>query len=141
MARKTPASPRQKKESPNGTLTTQELRFCHLVASGLTHAESYRRAYADGAPIAWSNGTRVAHRPPIAACIAQLRAEMAATATATRAEKLRLLETQMRDPDLPPRDRQGAIKLHNEMTGDNAPIQHQVGLSDSLIQSIRSQCN
>jgi len=121
-------------------LTQKQIDFAHYLVSGLTLTEAYRRTHrvgerktttANTAP--WDNASRLAKHPAVAAYIAQLRKESKAAATADRAEKLRLLEAQMRDPDLAPRDRQAAIKLHNEMTGDNAPIKHEVSISTDLV--------
>jgi len=119
-------------------LTPQQVRFCHLVAAGVTNADAYRRAYhREDSPLEWTNAARLLKYPEITEYIAQLRRENAEQASADRAEKLRHLEAQFRDPDLPPKDRREAIKLHNEMTGDNAPIQHEVSLSGNILQLTR----
>jgi len=119
-------------------LTPQQVRFCHLVAAGVTNAEAYRRAYhREDSPLEWTNAARLLRYPEISEYIAKLREETKQQATADRAEKLRHLEAQFRDPDLAPKDRREAIKLHNEMTGDNAAVQVEVGLNDNLIELIR----
>jgi len=125
-----PKEPTQKLRA----LNPQQVRFCHLVAAGVTNAEAYRRAYhREDSPLEWTNAARLLRYPEITEYIAQLREETRAQATADRAEKLRHLEAQFRDPDLAPKDRQAAIKLHNEMTGDSAPIKHELSFnSDDL---------
>jgi len=118
-------------------MTREQIKFAHYVVAGLTLTESYLRAYkgSDGLCTGsqWNNASRTAKLPQVAALIDQLREEARAQAQADRAEKLRILENQLRDPDMPAKDRREAIKLHNEMTGDNAPIKHEVTHSGDLI--------
>jgi len=130
--------PRKNENPISDILSPQQVRFCHLVAAGVTNAEAYRRAYhREDSPLEWTNAARLLRRPEIADYITQLRRENSEQASADRTEKLRLLEAQFRDPDLAPKDRREAIKLHNEMTGDNAPIQHEVSLSGNILQLTR----
>jgi len=114
-------------DSPNEQgLRPQQVQFCHYVAAGVSPHEAYRRCYQTAEASTgyhWGNAPRVLKLPQVAAYLAALREESKAAAAITREEKLRHLETQIRDPDLPPKDRQAAIKIHNEMTGDNAAIQ------------------
>jgi len=122
-------------------LTRAQIKFAHYVVSGLPLTESYLRAYKGKDQLAqgtqWNNASRTAKLPQVAALIEQLQKEIHDAAQADRAEKLRILEAQLRDPDLPPRERREAIKLHNEMTGDHAPIKHEVSLSGSLASRAR----
>jgi|GEM_PF-781018 len=129
MAKKAPAKRdgEPTREPPNEQgLRPQQVQFCHYVAAGVSPHEAYRRCYQTteaSTGYHWGNAHRVLKLPQVAAYLAALREESRAAAAITREEKLRHLETQIRDPDLPPKDRQAAIKIHNEMTGDNAAIQ------------------
>jgi len=118
-------------------LTRQQIKFAHYVVSGLPLTEAYLRTYKGKDELAqgtqWNNASRTAKIPQVAALIEQLQKEIHDAAQADRAEKLRILEAQLRDPDLPPRERREAIKLHNEMTGDHAPIKHEVSVSTDLV--------
>jgi len=129
-----------KKTRSHRPITRQQARFAQYIVSGLTQTEAYLRAYKDADDLSqgtqWNNASRTAKHPQVAAYIEQLRKEDEAIIQADRREKLRILENQLRDPDMPPRDRREAIKLHNEMTGDNAPIKHEVALSDTLAARI-----
>jgi len=137
MPRGKPAKPRKPR-----ALTREQIRFAHYVVAGLTLTESYLRAYKGKDDLAqgtqWNNASRTAKLPQVAALIEQLQKEIHDAAVADRAEKLRILEAQLRDPDLPPRERREAIKLHNEMTGDHAPIKHEVSIDLDLAQRIRA---
>jgi len=123
-------------------LTRAQIKFAHYVVNGLPLTEAYLRAYKGKDELAqgtqWNNASRTAKLPQVAALIEQLQKEIHDAAVADRAEKLRILENQLRDPDMPPRERREAIKLHNEMTGDNAPIKHEVSIDEDLSALIRT---
>src|SRR5688572_23167401 len=77
-------------------LTPKRLYFVELLATGVTQAEAYRRAYpaaqrwADSA--VWSRASRVAGDARVRARLAELRAQGAESAVFSLADHLRNLE-------------------------------------------------
>lgn len=123
-------------------LTKRQEGFAQDVADGMKPAHAYRNNYT----VSGCNANTVSHQaakmqrhPKVAARIKELKDVTAAVRALSRERKRALLEQFAEDAKAKKGDRISAIKVDNEMTGDNAPQQVQVfGLAE-LLTLVRSK--
>ena len=108
-------------------MTTRQEMFAELVASGMTQREAYRKVYPNSRK--WkdssvdSQASILAKTQKVSQRLRAARKEAAETARLSRDAKLEMIEEDLARA-VKDHDRYGMIaliKLHNEMTGDNAP--------------------
>ena len=104
-------------------MSPKQETFCRLVVAGNSYADAYRQAYgAKGKPATVANeALRLRKCPAVKARIAELSAQADATAILTRQRKREVLRAIVEDSGNTPAERIAAIRVDNEMTGDNSP--------------------
>ena len=109
-------------------MTSRQEKFAELVASGMTQRAAYREAYPNSRK--WKDASvdnkasALAKTGEVSARLRGARAAAAQKSRLTRERKLALIEADV-EKAVAAGDRYGLIallKLHNEMTGDNAPV-------------------
>jgi len=113
-------------------LTDRQEKFAALVAAGRTQREAYRTAYPRARgwkdQIVDSAATRLAKNSKVCMRLAELRRRTATAARLTRERKLAMIEADI-EKAVEQGDRYGMIaliRLHNDMTGDNAPERKEI---------------
>lgn len=116
-------------------LSQQQEAFCQNIADGMTNTAAYRAAYPkctkDSAAVTCAS--KLLRIAKIEARVVALREETATARTTSRQEKREFLAQVIRGEVqgdvqnegaavLKVSDRINAVKVDNEMTGDNAPI-------------------
>lgn len=110
-------------------ITPQQSKFCRLIADGCSQSEAYMKAYpkTKTARAAESNGSRLMRNDKVKSEIQRLKSKTEAKETLTRQKKRQIL-AKIANGDKATAAIQ-AIKVDNEMTGDNAPIRVEGELS------------
>ncbi len=106
-------------------LTPQQLRFADAVIEGRNPADAYRIAYPHGSPKPATVATeakRMRAHAKISAYIAECLADRRLEVLLTRDQKRQILGGIAKKVTAPPAARIMAIKVDNDMTGDNAPV-------------------
>lgn len=115
-------------------MTSRQEKFARNVAQGMTQREAYRDAYP--AARKWKDAnvdaqaSKLAKNAKVSTRLAELRKKAEKAVTMTREKKLAIIEKDIKAA-VEQRDRYGMIallKLHNEMTGDNAPKRQEITL-------------
>ena len=116
------------------------LSFARFLISGCTQTQAAKQAgYTGSRATLEVTGSRLAKHPIVIAEVARLRAKYeaaAATVTvkleagliASKDEALAVLTSQIRDTELRPGDRQGAIEIAAKLLGWNEPEERNVNL-------------
>ena len=112
---------------PKPILNARQQKFAELVAGGMIATDAYiSSGYKTSQRAAITNAARLMTNDAIQAEIERIRAKSTAEsrkiATKTKAEKLARLEKIAWGKGAKPMNVIAAIKVHNEMTGDNAPL-------------------
>ena len=115
-------------------MTTRQEKFARNLAAGMTQREAYRDAYPASAK--WKDesvdckASLLAKNVKVWQRSEALRKEAEKSVTLTREKKLALIEADV-EKAVKQGDRYGMIallKLHNDMTGDNAPERKEITL-------------
>lgn len=113
-------------------MTSRQEKFARNVAKGMTQRAAYRDAYPNSRK--WkdaavdSQACILARNSEVSKRLAELRKANEDAARLTREKKLAIIEKDIENA-IAQRDRYGMIallKLHNDMTGDNAPAKTEV---------------
>lgn len=112
-------------------MTSRQEKFAELVAGGMTQRAAYREAYPSARK--WSNGvvdskaSHLANNRQVKDKLAELRKQAESAAVLSRQKRLETLSRiAVENEKLSPRDSIAAIKILNDMTGDNAPAKTEV---------------
>lgn len=115
-------------------LTPKQQKFADAILDGKGPSDAYRSSYdTSGKPAVIAvKANEVLNHAGVAAYIAANRKKLQKVALLTRTRKLEIL-SDIAEGQHKPTERTNAIKVHNEMTGDNAPQEVNVfGLADLL---------
>lgn len=94
--------------------------------------------YSVRGTVADTQASKLLTNPKVARALDAERLRNRTLATLGRIEKLSVLEEIARDSNAKNRDRISAIKVHNEMTGENAPQRFEISEAESLIDTVRA---
>jgi len=134
--------------SADDPLSPQDELFVELFFHfGFDAPKAYSRAFLGKRPSTVRSQTyRLLNQPPIQAAIQRRRLAAREQRTLTRDEKVKILETIIRNDREETRDRLLAMRMHSLMVGDQYEGQHQVNLltaaalkalsTDELIEQI-----
>lgn len=109
-------------------LTPQQLRFADYLVEGMNPKEAYGKAYPNQSlsPNALAvEASRLKANPKVVAYVDDCLAERRNEALLTRDQKRQILGGIAKKKSAPEAARIAAIKVDNDMTGDNAPIRIQ----------------
>lgn len=122
-------------------LNVRQERFADHVVSGMSATQAYITAgYKVSEKVAGSAGPRMMlENVAVRARIKELRAETQKQARKTKAQKLELLEKIAWDETSRRMDVIAALKVHNEMTGDNEPTVTVVDLGAKTLEMVRDR--
>lgn len=121
-------------------MNIRQRRFAELVASGVPAMRAYGDAgYSTKGRNAQGNASALMENHGVKEMIAQLQKENRKLATKTREQKLARLEEIAWAEKAKPMDVIAAIRVHNEMTGDNAPQKHVIKDGSEHIKSARER--
>ena len=128
----------QTMNNPSPTLNSRQSRFVTLVASGVPAGRAYEQAgYASKGAAADAAASRLLRNDKVAKVLEDERKRSKSKARWTRCDKLAVLEAIMDKEEAPARERITAIKVHNEMTGDNEPQAITLNTEGHTLASIR----
>lgn len=114
-------------------LTIKQENFCQKYTECGNASEAYRYAYSCGKMKPESinrKAKELLDSGKITARTTELKQVMSDRAIATKEDKLRRLEDIMNNLMAKPTEVIAAIKVHNEMTGDNAPTKTEITGAD-----------
>ncbi len=121
-------------------MNIRQTRFAELVASGIPASRAYPEAgYSGRGKNAAAHASRLVENGGVSNRIAELQKETRDAVRMTKARKLEILEEIMSSRTEKARDRIAAIKIHNVMTGDNAPTVAVVETGRSTLDDIRER--
>lgn len=106
-------------------LTPNQITFCQGIADGLNQSDAYRKAYPKCSEQSLvSKGSRLVTYGKVKDYIEYLRGETEQKGTASRIEKREILAGIMRNEDKEASKGEviQAVKVDNQMTGDDAPV-------------------
>ena len=103
-----------------GPLHPRQERFVALVTSGLPAGRAYEQAgYRSRGNAADVGASKLVRNPKVARALGAQREATLKAPRMSREEKLGILEGIAGNGSAPARERIAAIKVHNEMTGEN----------------------
>ncbi|MES2659161.1 MAG: terminase small subunit [Verrucomicrobiota bacterium] len=127
-------------EMINGSLNPRQQKFVELYVSGVPAGRAYEQAgYAPRGNAAEAEASRMVRNPKVAQAIQHERNESKRNALLTRDAKLTILAEIALNVTAPGRERIAAIKLHNDMTGENTPQPKAAGQSDTWLHDVRER--
>ena len=108
-------------------MTTRQEKFARNLARGMTQREAYRDAYPNSRKWKVENvdakASTLAKTAKVSARLAELTRKAESKAVMSRQKRLEALSRiAKRNEKSSPKDAIAAIKVLNEMTGDNAPV-------------------
>ena len=109
-----------KKRLPN----KKHYAFAQLVASGESQLAAYQQVYQCQRSTAHANSSKLATKPVMAQLIATLTKGGTVIKELSRNRKRELLAEFVENGDEATLTRLAALRVDNDMTGDNAPQQH-----------------
>lgn len=111
-------------------MTSRQEKFARLVASGMSQRKAYRDAYP--ASRKWKDASvdnkasALARKGEVAARVSELTRKAESKAVMSRQKRLEALSRiAKRNEKESPKDAIAAIKVLNDMTGDNAPVKQE----------------
>lgn len=110
---------------PKDKMTPQQRLFADLLIEGNAQAIAYKQAYPNqslGKNALSVEASRAARNPKIAAYVATGLSERRSQVLLTRDKKRQILGGIALDKTAPKAARIAAVKVDNDMTGDNAPV-------------------
>lgn len=121
-------------------LNPRQQRFVELYTSGMPAGRAYEEAgYASRGGTADADASKMVRNPKVSRAIQKGREENRQLTSLSSQEKMAILARIAMDAKASARDRISAIKVHNEMTGDNSPRQVEVSHSQPRLASIRTR--
>lgn len=121
-------------------MNIRQERFAELVASGIPASRAYPEAgYSGRGKNAQGNASALMENHGVIARLAELQKETRKVARLTKEQKLEILEKIMCSQQEKARDRIAAIKIHNVMTGDNAPSKMVVEAPPFNLDAVRER--
>lgn len=121
-------------------LNVRQERFCELVASGKSQAESYVEAGWNVTKLSARNhAARLAAKDSIRARIAKLREPKTRKTLSTRDDKRALLRHVFEDPTVKMQDRLRAIELDAKLAGQFEPDRTEIDVGPRTLLSIRER--
>jgi phage terminase small subunit len=116
-------------------LHPRQERFVALVTSGLPAGRAYEQAgYRSRGNAADVGASKLVRNPKVARALEAEREATLKASRMSREEKLGILESIARNATAPARERISAIKVHNEMTGENTEAPAAPARNDQLEQ-------
>lgn len=132
--------PMKTKNAGAKPLNVRQERFADGVASGLSDVQAYIAAgYTKSEKNARTNAWRVRDHEGVNSRIVELKGESKSWARKTKGDKLALLEGIAWANDSKRSDVIAALKVHNEMTGDNEPTVTVVDLGAKTLDMVRER--
>jgi hypothetical protein len=112
-------------------MTSRQEKFARNVAKGMTQRAAYRDAYPNARK--WKDGvvdskaSHLVNNRQVSGKLAELRKQAESAAVLSRQKRLETLSRiAVENEKLSPKDSIAAIKILNDMTGDNAPAKTEV---------------
>jgi len=122
------------------SMNIRQERFAELVASGMSATRAYAEAgYSGQGKNAEAHASRLVENGGVSARIAELRKESRELARMSKTAKLRLLEAIAVSETARNSDRISAIRVHNDMTGDNEPERMVVETGPTTLANIKER--
>ena len=121
-------------------MNVRQRSFAELVASGMPASRAYFEAgYSGKGNNAEAHACRLMAHPEVMARITEIQAETREMSLMSKRDKIRILESIIRSATTRTSDKLTAIKLHNDMTGDNQPTVSIVEAGPNLLDAVRER--
>jgi Terminase small subunit len=121
-------------------MNIRQKRFAERVASGVPAMRAYGEAgYSNKGRNAQSNASALMENHGVQELIAELQSENRKLTKKDKEQKLARLEEIAWAVNAKPSDVIAAIRIHNEMTGDNAPQKHVINDGSDHLKSARER--
>lgn len=115
--------------TPPARITEKQRKFCRLVLTGMTNAESWRVAYnKPGSKAAAERAKEVMETPGVQYLLAKARAQSERKTLLTVNDRLAICAEIAQDAFCKPSDRVMGVRVYNETAGDHAPERQEVTL-------------
>lgn len=127
------------------SLNPRHKAFAAAIVSGLNQTEAYRKVYPKTSiAAARSSAATLLTNPSVRKYVEEAKEKAVTKAVLSRSERLELLSGLAKCEETFPKDRIAAVKVLNDMTGDNAPqkVEHSGSVSlVGVIEGIQSNAS